>query len=76
MITYSSQLVQYSCSGCVGLHYLTTYTDKKLKQIRGETHGVASDDTKIISVLPMQFPKWVNLLGRNKISGIKSPSNI
>lgn len=41
MITYSSQLVQYSCSGCVGLHYLATYTDKKLKQIREETHGVA-----------------------------------
>lgn len=46
MITYSSQLVQYSCSGCVGLHYLATYTDKKLKQIREETHGVAWDDTK------------------------------
>ena len=89
MFTYSSQLTSVSYAVCVGahfgLHQLTTYIDKKHKQIRDKRHGSVSDHTKN-RCSSCENPHMGGLAGksysqegaytlaRNKISAIQAPS--
>lgn len=89
MITYSSQQTSVSYAGCVGahfgLHQLTTYIDKKHKQIKDKRRDAASDHAKNqcssdenshMGGLAGEsyFQEDAYALARNKFSAIQAPS--